>query len=126
MGEKQGLIKTDTTMGYNNIGPNYWKGEEGRLALIAGDQNLTDEAGVAPYRTLAKWGAYLGDGFEAQTYPTAKTCSLWATPRFIRLEAGKLPGSMLWLTLKWALLSHRCKTLATTATFPIARILRWA
>ncbi len=56
------------TMGYNNIGPNYWKGEEGRLALIAGTQKLTDEAWVAPYRQLARWKDYLGDGFEAQTY----------------------------------------------------------
>ena len=60
------------TMGYNNIGPNYWKGEEGRLALIAGEQKLTDEPWVAPYRQLAKWGAYLGDGFEAQTYPDSQ------------------------------------------------------
>ncbi|MEM9247608.1 MAG: ABC transporter substrate-binding protein [Pseudomonadota bacterium] len=60
------------TMGYNNIGPNYWKGEEGRLALIAGDQKLTDEAWVAPYATLARWGAYLGDGYEAQTYPDSQ------------------------------------------------------
>lgn len=60
------------TMGYNNIGPNYWKGEEGRLALIAGDQKLTDEAWVAPYRQLAKWDAYLGDGYEAQTYPDSQ------------------------------------------------------
>ena len=60
------------TMGYNNIGPNYWKGEEGRLALIAGDQKLTDEQWVAPYATLAKWGAYLGDGYEAQTYPDSQ------------------------------------------------------
>ncbi|MEO7221756.1 MAG: ABC transporter substrate-binding protein [Devosia sp.] len=56
------------TMGYNNIGPNYWKGEEGRLALIAGTQKLTDEGWVAPYRQMAKWKDYLGDGFEAQTY----------------------------------------------------------
>jgi raffinose/stachyose/melibiose transport system substrate-binding protein len=56
------------TMGYNNIGPTYWKGEEGRLALIAGTQKLTDEGWVAPYRELAKWGDYLGDGYEAQTY----------------------------------------------------------
>jgi raffinose/stachyose/melibiose transport system substrate-binding protein len=56
------------TMGYNNIGPNYWKGEEGRLALIAGTQKLTDEPWVAPYRELARWKDYLGDGFEAQTY----------------------------------------------------------
>ena len=60
------------TMGYNNIGPNYWKGEEGRLALIAGEQSLTDEGWVAPYRQLAKWGAYLGDGYEAQTYPDSQ------------------------------------------------------
>ncbi len=60
------------TMGYNNIGPNYWKGEEGRLALIAGKQKLTDEAWVAPYRQLAKWKDYLGDGFEAQTYPDSQ------------------------------------------------------
>ena len=60
------------TMGYNNIGPNYWKGEEGRLALIAGDQKLTDEPWVAPYRQLAKWAPYLGDGYEAQTYPDSQ------------------------------------------------------
>jgi raffinose/stachyose/melibiose transport system substrate-binding protein len=60
------------TMGYNNIGPNYWKGEEGRLALIAGDQKLTDPQWVAPYEALAKWGEYLGDGYEAQTYPDSQ------------------------------------------------------
>lgn len=60
------------TMGYNNIGPNYWNGEEGRRALIAGKQKLTDEAWVAPYATLARWGAYLGDGYEAQTYPDSQ------------------------------------------------------
>ncbi|OIQ07249.1 MAG: sugar ABC transporter substrate-binding protein, partial [Rhodobacteraceae bacterium CG2_30_10_405] len=60
------------TMGYNNIGPNYWKGEEGRLALIAGSQKLSDEGWVAPYRQLAKWKDYLGDGFEAQTYPDSQ------------------------------------------------------
>jgi len=60
------------TMGYNNIGPNYWKGEDGRLALIAGEQKLTDPEWVAPFATLAKWGPYLGDGFEAQTYPDSQ------------------------------------------------------
>ncbi|NUB45427.1 carbohydrate ABC transporter substrate-binding protein [Fertoebacter nigrum] len=60
------------TMGYNNIGPNYWKGEEGRLALIAGEQKLTDAQWVAPFTQLAKWKDYLGDGFEAQTYPDSQ------------------------------------------------------
>ena len=60
------------TMGYNNIGPNYWKGEEGRLALIKGEQKLTDPDWVAPFTQLAKWKDYLGDGFEAQTYPDSQ------------------------------------------------------
>jgi raffinose/stachyose/melibiose transport system substrate-binding protein len=60
------------TMGYQNIGPNYWKGEEGRLALIKGTQKLTDKDWVEPYATLAKWKDYLGDGFEAQTYPDSQ------------------------------------------------------
>ena len=60
------------TMGYQNIGPNYWKGEEGRLALIKGEQKLTDPAWVEPYATLAKWKSYLGDGFEAQSYPDSQ------------------------------------------------------
>lgn len=60
------------TMGYNNIGPNYWKGEEGRLALIKGEQKLTDPQWVAPFAQLAKWKDYLGEGFEAQTYPDSQ------------------------------------------------------
>ncbi len=60
------------TMGYNNIGPTYWKGEEGRRALIAGEQKLTDPQWVAPFEQLAKWKDYLGDGFEAQTYPDSQ------------------------------------------------------
>ena len=60
------------TMGYQNIGPNYWKGEEGRLALIDGSQKLTDPQWVAPYTELARWKDYLGDGFEAQTYPDSQ------------------------------------------------------
>ena len=60
------------TMGYQNIGPNYWKGEDGRLALIKGAQKLTDADWVAPFTELAKWKPYLGDGFEAQTYPDSQ------------------------------------------------------
>ena len=60
------------TMGYQNIGPNYWKGEDGRLALIAGKQKLTDAQWVEPFKELAKWKPYLGDGFEAQSYPDSQ------------------------------------------------------
>ncbi|PWJ75225.1 carbohydrate ABC transporter substrate-binding protein (CUT1 family) [Pseudaminobacter salicylatoxidans] len=60
------------TMGYQNIGPNYWHGEEGRNALIKGEQKLTDPQWVEPFATLAKWKDYLGDGFEAQSYPDSQ------------------------------------------------------
>lgn len=60
------------TMGYQNIGPTYWKGEEGRKALIAGKEKLTDPEWVEPFKVLAKWKDYLGDGFEAQTYPDSQ------------------------------------------------------
>ncbi|MGB1105349.1 MAG: carbohydrate ABC transporter substrate-binding protein [Alphaproteobacteria bacterium] len=60
------------TMGYANIGVNYWKGEEGRQAVIAGDMKLTHPDWVAPYAQLAKWGPYMGDGYEAQSYPDSQ------------------------------------------------------
>ena len=56
------------TMGWENIGPNYWKGEEGRLAIIKGTAKLTDPAYVEPLAQLAKWAPYMGDGFKAQGY----------------------------------------------------------
>jgi len=60
------------TMGFQNIGPNYWKGEQGRQALIAGKAKLTDPDYVAVWRTLAKWRPYLASGFEAQKYPDSQ------------------------------------------------------
>jgi raffinose/stachyose/melibiose transport system substrate-binding protein len=57
-----------SALGFLNIGPTYWKGEEGRLGLIEGTQKLTDEQFVGPLRTLAAWKPYLPSGFEAQTY----------------------------------------------------------
>src|SRR5438552_17678762 len=59
-------------MGFQNIGPNYWKGEQGRLALITGRAKFTDPDYVAVWRTLAKWRPYLASGFEAQKYPDSQ------------------------------------------------------
>lgn len=56
------------TMGFQNIGPNYWKGEAGRKALLNGDAKLTDSAYVKTWEELAKWGPYLGRGYQAQKY----------------------------------------------------------
>ena len=60
------------TMGYQNIGPNYWHGEEGRKALIEGKEKLTDKDWVAPFQALAKWAPYMGDGYKAQSYPDSQ------------------------------------------------------
>ncbi len=60
------------TMGFQNIGPNYWKGEEGRKGLIAGSQKLTDAAYVDTLKELATWGQYMGKGYKAQKYPDSQ------------------------------------------------------
>ncbi len=60
------------TMGFQNIGPNYWQGEEGRLGLIAGTEKFTDPQYVAVWDSLNKWGPYLASGFEAQSYPDSQ------------------------------------------------------
>ena len=57
------------TMGFQNIGPNYWKGEEGRKALIEGTAKFTDQPYVDTFAQLARWGEYMGDGYQAQKYP---------------------------------------------------------
>ena len=60
------------TMGFQNIGPNFWKGEEGRAGLIKGTAKLTDAAYVDTFKELATWGPYLGSGYQAQTYPDSQ------------------------------------------------------
>ncbi len=60
------------TMGFQNIGPNFWKGEEGRQALIKGDAKLTDQPYVDTLKALAQWQPYLPSGYEAVKYPDAQ------------------------------------------------------
>src|SRR5574337_86403 len=57
------------TMGFQNIGPNYWHGEQGRLALIAGKEKYSDPEYVAVFKELASWAPYMGSGFQAPKYP---------------------------------------------------------
>ncbi len=56
------------TMGFQNIGPTYWKGEDGRKALIAGTEKYTDKPYTDTWAELASWAPYMGDGYQAQKY----------------------------------------------------------
>ena len=60
------------TMGFQNIGPNYWKGEEGRKALIAGTAKFTDAPYIQTWADLAAWAPYMPEGFEAVKYPDSQ------------------------------------------------------
>jgi raffinose/stachyose/melibiose transport system substrate-binding protein len=60
------------TMGFQNIGPEYWKGEDGRLALIQGKAKFTDDPYVKTWTQLAKWSKYLPKGYESVAYPDAQ------------------------------------------------------
>lgn len=71
---------------YTGIGPNYWKGEAGRKALIDGSAKLSDAEFVAPLEQMAKWGPYLSRGFEAQTYGDSQ--NLFALGRAAIYPAG--------------------------------------
>jgi raffinose/stachyose/melibiose transport system substrate-binding protein len=56
------------TMGFQNIGPDYWHGEDRRKALIAGKEKLTDAPYVAVFKELASWAPDMGSGYQAQGY----------------------------------------------------------
>lgn len=53
---------------YTSIGPNFWRGEEGRKALIAGRAALTDAPFVDALHFTARLGRYLPTGARTQTY----------------------------------------------------------
>lgn len=56
------------TMGYTNVGPAYWNGEEGRLGLISGEAKFTDAGFIEGFKQMQRWTPYLGNGFQAQSY----------------------------------------------------------
>jgi len=60
------------TMGYQNIGPNYWKGEEGRLGLIEGTIGYNENGFLEAFEALARWIPYMPSGYQAISYPDAQ------------------------------------------------------
>src|SRR5689334_10354023 len=61
------------TMGFQNIGPDYWKGEDGRKALIAGTAKFTDQPYIDTWTDLAAWKPYMPPGYEAQKYADSQS-----------------------------------------------------
>jgi raffinose/stachyose/melibiose transport system substrate-binding protein len=53
---------------FTNIGPNFWRGEAGRRALIAGKAKFTDPPFVAAFEFEARLAGYLPKGAAQQTY----------------------------------------------------------
>jgi raffinose/stachyose/melibiose transport system substrate-binding protein len=60
------------TMGFQNIGPNYWEGEAGRQRLIEGEDKFTDPEYVEVFNQLAEWAPFMPDGYESVTYADAQ------------------------------------------------------
>jgi raffinose/stachyose/melibiose transport system substrate-binding protein len=86
---------TTATMGFENIGVNYWDGENGRLAIIQGKAKVTDAPYVNALKSLARWQAYMPDGHESigyadaqQIFPLGKAAiypsGSWEIPQFTK------------------------------------------
>ncbi|MGF1767759.1 ABC transporter substrate-binding protein [Enterovibrio makurazakiensis] len=56
------------TMGFQNIGPTHWKGEDGRDALLTGKERMDSQAYRKTFRELAKWSSYMGEDFDQRGY----------------------------------------------------------
>lgn len=67
MGTADGFVPG--LLGFQLAGMPFWRGEEGRLALIDGSGAFTDQAYVDAWEFLAAWADYMPDGYQAVSYP---------------------------------------------------------
>ena len=58
---------------FQNIGANYWKGEEGRMALIRGEDRVTDQEYVDTFATMARLGPYMHPDASGMSYSDGRT-----------------------------------------------------
>lgn len=56
------------TLGFQNIGPNYWKGEDGRLGIVEGTEQLNDKSYQSVFAELSRWVNYLGPDYQSVSY----------------------------------------------------------
>ncbi len=73
-------------LGFQNIGPNYWHGEDGRLALVNGQARFTDPAYVEVFRELSRWIPYIGSNPAEAT--EAKAVDAFAAGKAAMIVAG--------------------------------------
>jgi raffinose/stachyose/melibiose transport system substrate-binding protein len=57
-----------TGMAYTSVGPNYWRGEEGRQGLIDGTASFTDPEFVAAFEAIERWRDFFPSGYQAVSY----------------------------------------------------------
>ena len=57
---------------FQNIGANYWKGEEGRLALIRGEGRVTDREYIDTFAVMARLAPYMHPGASGIPYPDGR------------------------------------------------------
>ncbi|MCG3862571.1 MULTISPECIES: ABC transporter substrate-binding protein [unclassified Photobacterium] len=75
-----------STMGFQNIGPNYWKGEDGRLGLINGTERFDSPKYRQVFQELANWNKFLGKGYQTRKY--ADSIELFKTGKAAIYPAG--------------------------------------
>lgn len=71
---------------FHNMGPNFYRGESGRQALLQGKAKLSDKPFVDLLTALARWPDYVAPGFEAQKNTDSK--QLFALGRAAIYPAG--------------------------------------
>ncbi|MEO0560608.1 MAG: ABC transporter substrate-binding protein [Chloroflexota bacterium] len=59
---------TNWTMGFHSNAPNWYGGEAGRQALIAGDVAITDPEFVEPIEFVLEWEPFLPEGYSSVGY----------------------------------------------------------
>lgn len=113
------------TMGHQNIGPNYWKGEEGRRGLIDGSIKLTDPKFVEPFKVLARWRDYLGDGFEARSYSDNQNLFTLGKAAIYPTGSWEIATFRAQADFELGIFPRRCRRQGMIATSPTSPIWGW-
>ena len=89
------------TMGFQNIGPNYWSGERGRKGLISGAAKYNTGGFLKTFEALSRWQPYMMSGYQATSYSDAQ--NYFAQGRGAIYPAGSWDISVFRTTAKFQL-----------------------